>query len=159
MTKTKIRLGAVLFVILILSVGTPLSAKDDTIKLFLNLTTGNFSAFVVGGGAEIKVYKFFSVKPSVDLPTTGGRILYLDGVLRPKSSGRIKPYLSFGYLDYFFKGNDRYDSDEVKGFTFGGGLDFHTKKGKYNSSLGVKFGRAEDTGFVLFYLNLGLVTF
>lgn len=159
MTKTKIRFGIILLVLILFSAAASLPAKEGRFKFFLNVSTGNFSGFLFGGGVEIKVYKSFSFKPSVDFPTNGGRILYFDGVYRPGSKGRMKPYFTFGYFDYSFGGSSRYDSDEVRSFNFGGGVDFYSKKGKYQSSLGIKFGRAEEHSYAIFYLHLALFGF
>lgn len=154
MNKMKIRFGFVLLVLLILSFDTSLSAKNSKINFFLNLSSGNFTAFTYGAGANIKIYKIFSLKPSIDFTSIGGRILYLDALLKIRSSKKIKPFLTIGVLDYYFKGNNQHDSDAIKSITFGFGFDFYSKKDKYNTSLGLKIASTDGTSFPIVYLNL-----
>jgi hypothetical protein len=156
MNKMMIKHGFIVFLLLMVCFNTSLSAKDNNFRLFLNLTTGSFKAFAFGAGAELKIYKFASIKPSIDLPTNGGRIIYLDAVFTFNSTKRLIPFFTIGYLDYFFKGNDRYDRDEVKSITFGFGINFYSKKDKAGSSLGIRIANAEGTSFPIIYLNLVL---
>lgn len=158
MNKKKIRFGFVLLALLIFCFDTSLPAKKSKINFFLNLSTGNFTAFTYGAGADIKIYKIFSIKPSIDFTSIGGRILYLDALLKIRSSKRIKPFFSIGVLDYYFKGNNRHDNDAIKSITFGFGFDFYSKKGKYNTSLGLKIARTDETSFPIVYLNLIFVS-
>ncbi len=92
MNKMKIRFGFVLLVLLIFSFDTSLSAKNSKINFFLNLSSGNFTAFTYGAGADIKIYKFISIKPSIDFTSIGGRILYLDTVLKMRSPKKINSF-------------------------------------------------------------------
>jgi hypothetical protein len=155
--KMKIKYGFIVFLLLMVCFNTSLSAKDKTFKLFLNLSTGGFKAFAFGAGAELKISKFASIKPSIDLTTHGGRIIYFDTVFTVKSSKKLKPFFTIGYLDYFFEGSDRYDRDEVKSITFGFGIDFYSKKDKAGSSLGIRIASADGTSFPIIYLNLILL--
>jgi len=156
MKKMKIKYGFIVFLLLMACFNPSLSAKDNNLKFFLNLTTGSFKAFAFGAGAELKIYKFVSIKPSIDLPANGGRIIYFDTVFTLKSSKKLKPFFTVGYLDYYFEGNASYDRDEVKSITFGFGVNFYSKKDKAGSSLGVKIANADGTSFPIIYLNLVL---
>lgn len=154
MNKMKIKFGFVVFLLFMVCFNTSLSAKNNNFKLFLNLSTGGFKAFAFGAGAELKIAKFASIKPSIDVPTPGGRIIYFDAVFTIKTSKKLKPFFTIGYLDYYFEGNDRYDRDEVKSITFGFGIDFYSKKDKAGSSLVIRIASSEGTSFPIIYLNL-----
>ena len=157
MNKMMIKYGFIVFLLLMVCFNTSLSAKDKKFKLFLNLSTGGFKAVAFGAGAELKIAKFASIKPSIDVPTHGGRIIYFDTVFTVKSSKKLKPFFTIGYLDYYFEGNDRYDRDEVKSITVGFGVNFYTKKDIAGSSLGIRIAFAEETSFPIIYLNLILL--
>ena len=158
MYKDKKKFGFVIFFLLILTLFPSLSAKekDTALNFFLNMTTGTFEAFAFGGGVDINFYKFFSIRPSIDLSTTGGRIIYVDSVFAATATKRIKPFFTVGYFDYYFKGSNRHDRDAIKSITFGVGINFYSKKEKWTSSLGVRFFREDETSYPLFYLNFVL---
>jgi hypothetical protein len=157
MNKMKIKYGFILFLLFMVRFNTPLSAEGKNINFFLNISTGSLKAFTFGAGAELRIYKSVSIKPSIDVPTTGGRIYYLDAVFTFKTSKRLKPFLTMGYLDYYFAGSSRHDRDEVKCFTFGFGINFYSKNDKTGSSLGVKIAKTEGTSYPIVYCNLILL--
>ena len=101
MNKMKLKYGFILFLLLMVRFNTTLSAGDNNFKLFLNISTGSFKAFAIGAGAELKIYKFASIKPSIDLPIISGRIIYLNTVFTFNSSKKLKPFFTIGYLDYY----------------------------------------------------------
>ncbi len=70
---------------------------------------------------------------------------------------RLKLFFTVGYLDYYFEGNDRHDRDEVKSFTFGGGIQFRSKKDKDGASLGVRIATADGTSFPIIYLSFNFL--
>jgi len=156
MNKMKIRCGFILFLLLIVGLNTSLSAEKKNINLFLNMSNANFETFAFGAGVELNFNKFFSIKPSFDLTTIGGRIFYLDAVFNIKTSKRLKPFFTIGYLDYYLKGNS-HDTDAVKSVTYGLGIKFFSKKGKASSSLGVRFAGAEGISIPIIYFNLILL--
>ena len=157
MNKMRIKYSFILFLLLIVSFNTSLSAEGKNLKLFLNISTGAFKALAFGAGAELRIYKSFSIKPSMDFTTIGGRIYYLDAVFTLKTSKRLKPFFTVGYLDYYFEGSSSHDRDAVKSVTFGFGIDSFSENGKSGFSLGVRFASSEETIFPIIYCNLILL--
>jgi hypothetical protein len=157
MNKIKIKSSFILLFLLMVGFNTSLSAKGDRFKLFFNLSTGGFKAFTFGAGAELKLLPSLSLRPSVDMVINGGRIFYFDAVLSPKSSKKLQPFFTVGYLDYYFEGSDRHDRDEVKSFTVGGGIHFPSKKKNGGASLGVRIATADGSAFPIIYLSLNFL--
>ena len=157
MKKIKFKYGFILLFLLIVSFNTPLSAKGKNLKLFFDITTYAFEDFAFGGGAELRLNKFVSIKSTFDFTGPGGRIICLDGVFTFNTPIRLKPFFTIGYFDYFFKGNQSHDRDAIKSFTFGIGIDFNSKNDKSGVSLGVRFASSEGTTSGYFYCSLVLL--
>lgn len=151
MNKMKIKCGLFLFLLLSVWFNTSLSAEGKggkNFKLFLDATTYAFEDFGFGAGAELRINKSVSVKSTLDFPTSGGRIITFDGVFTLNASKKLKPFITIGYFDYYFRGNFSYDSDAVKSISFGGGIEFDP------ISLGIRIASSEGYSNTYFYCSL-----
>ncbi|MCP4218255.1 MAG: hypothetical protein GY765_26705 [bacterium] len=149
----KTRIAWLLLVLFTLGLSTSLPAKEKKVGIFLNLTTGTFNAFALGAGVKVNIFKSISIKPGIDITGSGGRILHLDAIVAPNSSGRLRPFFSIGIFDYSFKGDWDHDSDAIRSLAFGLGLDFYSKKDTHTASVGIKLIREDDQTYPLFFVN------